>query len=143
LITLVVGFGNTLRGDDGAGPYVARRLAEARPNVRSIEAHQLLPELSVDLADVDLAIFVDARADAPERGVVVDELHAATGAASSHHVSPGTLLAMARSLFDRAPRAYLVSLPAYSFDFADGLTPGARSAADAAVLLITSLIDGE
>ncbi len=138
---LVVGYGNTLRGDDGAGPYVARRLGEPRPDIRVVEAHQLTPEMAVDLAEVDLAVFVDARADAPERGVEVAEVAEVGGAASSHHVSPGTLLAMARALFGRAPRAYVVSLPAYSFDFADDLTPRAREAADAAVETIGRLLD--
>ena len=143
MIVLVVGYGNTLRGDDGAGPYVARRLGEERPDVRAVQAHQLLPELSVDLADVDLAVFVDARADAPERGVVVEEVRVAAGSSSSHHVSPETLLAMACALFGRAPLAYLVSLPAYSFEFSDGLTSSARSAGDAAIPLIGELIARE
>ena len=138
---LVVGYGNTLRGDDGAGPYVARRLGERRPDIRTIEAQQLTPELAVDLAEVDLAIFVDARADAPERGVEVEEVREADGGASSHHLSPGTLVAMARALFGRAPRAYLVSLPAYSFEMSEELSLPTREAVDVAVGLICRLID--
>ena len=139
---IVIGYGNTLRGDDGAGQYVARRLGVLRPDIRSVEAHQLTPELAVDLAEVDLAFFVDARAEGPERGVEVADVADSGGGASSHHLSTGTLLAMARALFGRAPRAYLVSLPAFSFDFSDDLTPDARAAADAAVSLIARLIDG-
>jgi hydrogenase maturation protease len=138
---LVVGYGNPIRGDDGAGPYVARRVGELRPEVRAVEAHQLTPELAVDLAEVELAFFVDARADAPERGVEVTEVAASAGGTSSHHVTPGTLLAMARALFGRAPRAYAVSLPAYSFDFADDLTALARAAADGAVEEVVRRLD--
>jgi hydrogenase maturation protease len=140
LRVLVIGYGNTLRGDDGAGPYVARTLGELRPDFRVVEVQQLTPELAVDLAGVDLALFVDARAEDPERGVEVDAVAEPSGGASSHHVSPGTLVAMAQTLFGRAPRAYVVSLPAYSFDFSEGLSKRSREASDAAVDLIQELI---
>ncbi len=138
---VVIGYGNTLRGDDGAGPYVARKVGERRPDIRAVEAHQLTPEMAVDLSEADLAVFVDARAEAPERGVEVAAAAESDGGASSHHVSPGTLRAMARTLFGRAPRAFVVSLPAYSFDFADELTPGAREASDRAVLTVVRLLE--
>ena len=48
---LVIGYGNELRGDDGAGIMVARRIAEnPPPGVRSIVARQLTPELADELA---------------------------------------------------------------------------------------------
>jgi hypothetical protein len=61
ITVLVIGYGNTLRGDDGVGYQVAETVAEWQlPQVRSIAVHQLLPELAADIAEVDLVIFVDA-----------------------------------------------------------------------------------
>ena len=58
---LVIGYGNTLRGDDGIGPAVAEAVAAlGLPGVRVIVAHQLTPELAADLADAQLVVFVDA-----------------------------------------------------------------------------------
>src|SRR5947208_15429626 len=58
---LVVGYGNELRGDDAAGPRIAREVAAwGLPQVRTLAAHQLTPELAAELAHADAAIFVDA-----------------------------------------------------------------------------------
>lgn len=57
---IAIGYGNTLRSDDGAGQKVAEILASWHlPQMRSISVHQLTPELAALLAEVELAIFVD------------------------------------------------------------------------------------
>ncbi len=59
--SLVIGYGNTLRGDDGVGPLVAEQVeAWNLPAVRSRVTHQLTPELAAEIAEVDLVFFVDA-----------------------------------------------------------------------------------
>ena len=58
---LVIGYGNTLRGDDGIGPAVAGEIDRlAVPGVRVIVVHQLTPELAADLAACRRAVFIDA-----------------------------------------------------------------------------------
>jgi hydrogenase maturation protease len=60
--TLVIGFGNTLRSDDGVGPRVASVVAGwGLPGVVAIAVHQLGPELAEPLAEAGRAFFVDAR----------------------------------------------------------------------------------
>ena len=47
--TLVIGYGNTLRSDDGVGVWIAGQLAVLHlPNVDVRTCHQLFPELSSD-----------------------------------------------------------------------------------------------
>jgi hypothetical protein len=59
--SLVVGYGNTLRGDDGIGYRVAEAVAKWQlPQVRSIAVAQLLPELAADIGEVEIVMFVDA-----------------------------------------------------------------------------------
>jgi Ni,Fe-hydrogenase maturation factor len=41
----------------------------------------------------------------------------------SHHFKPGTLLALARELYGRAPSAELLSVRGFSFDFTTALSP--------------------
>ena len=49
---VVIGYGNELRGDDGAGPRVARAVAAHNlPGVQIITAHQLTPEMADGLAE--------------------------------------------------------------------------------------------
>src|SRR5690349_11507086 len=59
--TLVIGYGNDLRGDDAVGQRVAMAVARwRRPGVMAIAAHQLTPELATWLVRAKFAIFVDA-----------------------------------------------------------------------------------
>ncbi len=58
----MIGYGNTLRSDDGVGPRVAMAVASwGWPGLKAIAVHQLTPELAEPLAAAELAIFVDAR----------------------------------------------------------------------------------
>jgi hydrogenase maturation protease len=138
---LIVGVGNTLRGDDGAGPETARRLAEAlavtleehagEDAVRLLLLHQLTPEVALELAqpDVEAAIFTDAAADSAPGEVRVLRLHAAGGdAPSSHHVAPALLLAMAQALYGRCPPAWLVTVGGAAYGHGEGFSPEVAAA---------------
>jgi hydrogenase maturation protease len=144
--TLIIGYGNPLREDDGVGWYVADRVAERLGDaVKVLRLHQLTPDLAADLAAVDFVVFVDARVDAegePARGVVAEPVKPADSPARSHYCAPGTLLATASLLFGRAPVAWLVSVPAHALGFAESLTPATRAAADEAIETIIGLVDG-
>lgn len=136
--TLVIGYGNTLRRDDGAGPETARRVAALDlPGVETLESHQLLPEHAELLSRTDRAIFVDAsvadcpapphlEALAPDRRADLD----------THASDPGGMLALARILFGHAPPAWVIRLPAADLDIGEGLSPTAEEAVGQAVALI-------
>ena len=139
---LVVGYGNPLREDDGAGWYVAGRIAERYGDAAQVlRLHQLAPELSAEVAGVDLVIFVDARADKLDLGLQVTRVEPVDAPARSHYCSPGAILAAAQTLFGRCPPGYLVSIPAHSFAYAERLTPQTLTAAGEAVEGISRLID--
>lgn len=111
--TLLIGFGNVLRGDDGVGVRVAERLGgdDLGPDVQVVAAHQLLPEHVDLLRDAGLAVFVDAAADVPPGEVVAGALVPAAGAAVTfHHLTPAVLLAACAALHGRAPEAVLVRI---------------------------------
>ncbi|HZD71671.1 MAG TPA: hydrogenase maturation protease, partial [Actinomycetes bacterium] len=97
---LVIGYGNSLRGDDGLGWHAAGRLA-ADPRLAGAEVlarHQLTPELAEEVSRAALVVLVDARQDGGQPGVVtvsrVEPGHA-TGSAWSHRVDPATLVQLA------------------------------------------------
>ena len=65
---LVIGYGNTLRGDDGVGPRVAEAVAAmALPGVRTLGCHQLAPEHAEAISRADRVVFVDAAVDAAKK----------------------------------------------------------------------------
>ena len=137
--TLVVGFGNIFRRDDGVGFAVLNALRErlGRPLLSADEygydelgheldtlfVHQLVPELAEVVADYDQVIFVDAHTGVVpdlirEKEVVAD--YASTQV--SHQLSPCTLLAMARDLYAGHAGGVLLSIRGYDFDFGEELS---------------------
>lgn len=139
---VVIGYGNPLRGDDGAGPLAARALERPHdiPDLDVIVCHQLTPELAETLAAADLAIFIDARADATPGSVAVTSLaEAASSGSLGHHLEPATLLVMAR-LYGPPPGAFLVTLGAASFAYGEGLSPVAAAALPRLLATIKDLI---
>jgi hydrogenase maturation protease len=124
---LIIGYGNTLRSDDGAGPRVAEAVAAMNyPGVRVLVCPLLTPELADPISQAGAALFVDAAVDAP-REVRWRKLEPAESAQiMAHAADPRTLLALARDVFGHAPRAWWLTIPAVKFDFGDELSPEAQ-----------------
>jgi len=125
---LVVGYGNRLRTDDGLGWHAIEHLAKD-PRVSGADLlwrHQLTPELAVDFAQASLVILVDASADVEPGAVAVRLLEPAVPddrTLMSHHIDPGSLLALAIELYDRAPPVYVVGVGPFSMDDGDRISP--------------------
>lgn len=137
---LVLGYGNTLRGDDGIGPAVAEEIAARRlPGVRVLVVHQLTPDLAADLAEARLAVFIDAAAGGEAvRAVRLDA--AGAGDVMTHAADPRALLALTRAVYGRVPEAWLVTAAGADFGFRDGLSPAGRANADAAAECVERII---
>jgi Ni,Fe-hydrogenase maturation factor len=146
---LIIGYGNTLRGDDGAGQRVAEMVSEwGLDEVRSLSVHQLTPELAEPISTAKLAIFVDAYPDTDSQGLQVRRLEdppppplkrgepegasggtpallgrgepeGASGGKFSHNCDPRSLLQMAKLLYGSAPPAWWLLVPAVNFDFGE------------------------
>jgi hydrogenase maturation protease len=144
-VTLVIGIGNPLRGDDGVGWWLLAELAAAAPvpgrTLRRVQ--QLTPELAAELAVAERALFVDAWLAPPGAGprLLEETAEAAAGgggpgAAGSHHLTPATLLAMASLLFGRRPPAAQLLVPAFVLGHGDDLSAATRALLPAARRLL-------
>ncbi len=106
---LLIGYGNTVRGDDSIGPRVAESLLEelVEPRLEILVLASLTPELAERLSQVDSVCFVDATlTQAP--GVIEHRNLAPEpnpDLAQLHFLSPETLLTMTERLYGRSPRA--------------------------------------
>jgi hydrogenase maturation protease len=150
LRTLVVGYGNTLCGDDALGPLVIERLRPLLPATELVACHQLAPELAATLSEVDAVIFVDAAVEEGEPGTVrVVRLSPAAEQTASltHHISPAALLAMSAELYGRAPKAMLITGVGADFSLygeaSAPLSPAARRALDEICRLVPLLIEAD
>jgi hydrogenase maturation protease len=148
-VCLLVGYGNTVRGDDGLGPLVVRHFADWAPPPGVELLVEELPQLDLmlieRLARATLAIFVDARHDDQSDALVIQEHHPLDAAQSaghtSHSVGIDQLLRAARDWYGRAPVCYSVLPKGYEFEFSEALTEQARKSAEAATLAVEAIID--
>ena len=131
---LVIGYGNTLRRDDGVGPKVAEAVAAlALPGVRALTFPLLTPELADPVSRARVAIFVDAAVDAPREVQLRKLAPADTSQIMAHAASPATVLALARDVFDHAPQAWLLTIPVEDLGIGEDLSPLAQRGFETAV----------
>lgn len=137
---LIIGYGNTLRGDDGVGPRVAEAIEKLElPNVRTLICQQLSPEHADAIARAVTVIFVDAAVDAPKQVQLRPLEPGPSSQLIAHAADPRTMLALARDVFGHAPKAWWLTIPAVSLAFGEALTPEAQGGLHKAVEHIKAL----
>ena len=121
---LVIGYGNTLRRDDGVGPRVAEAVEELHlPNVRTLVCQQLSPEHADPISRADMVVFVDAAVDSPDKVQLRKLEPNDSSQLMAHAADPRTMLALARDVFGHAPQAWWLTIPAVNLDFCEELSP--------------------
>jgi hydrogenase maturation protease len=127
----VIGYGNPLRGDDGAG-YVAAEDLRARltnPAVEIVSEQQLLPEMMQAIAEAKLVIFIDASVSGRAGKYHRLPLRPAPACGRfTHHATPEALLAGAQALYGHTPEAVHYLIPGRFFEAGRELTPSVRRA---------------
>lgn len=124
---LVIGYGNTLRSDDGVGPRVAEAVARLNlPRVATLSCGLLTPELAEPLARAAKVIFVDAAVDAPREVQLRTLKPADSSQIMAHAADPRTLLALARDVFGHAPEAWWLTVPVENIGIGEDLSPVAQ-----------------
>ena len=137
---LIIGYGNTLRGDDGVGPRVAAAIERlAVPGVCTIGCAMLTPELADPVSRADTVIFVDAAVDAPQEVQLRKLEPNESSQLMAHAADPRTMLALARDVFGHTPKAWWLTIPAVALDFSEGLSPAAQLGLAEAVEKIQTL----
>lgn len=128
---LIIGIGNTLRRDDGAGWIFAEALAaelrKAGQEVHLELHHQLTPELAIDAAELHPTdvIMVDASV-AVQKATLTPLADDTTANSASHGLTPATLLALMRRLYAVDAAGWLVQTPANDFGHGEGLSEVAQ-----------------
>ena len=141
---LVIGYGNDLRSDDGAGRQVAQAIEDkalAGVTVRSFA--QLTPELALDVVRHRQVVFVDANVDATE--VTVEPVAAGSGGGGvmTHHGSPSQLLALAGGVGEVPEDAVVISIPAQNLELGFTLSGATAAGVAAAVEIIAAMVTGD
>ena len=156
--TLIIGYGNPDRADDGVAFYVVNALRqrlgqkplppeetgmhELGADLDSVFFRQLLPESMETSAAYDRLVFVDAHIHANTTELscvpVVPEF---VSAPFTHHMTPAMFLAMIETLYRRKPTGHLLSIRGHDFDFCRGLSPEVSRHVEPAVEIILGLVE--
>ena len=139
-VLLVIGFGNTLRCDDGVGPRVAEAVElMGLPGVLTLSCHQLTPELAHPVSMAGSVVFIDAAVDDPGHMALKKIEPMRSSLVLEHAPNPRTLLALARDAFGRAPQAWMLTVPAEVLGFGEELSPVAKRGVKRAVQSVRDL----
>ena len=122
---LVIGYGNELRGDDGAGRKLAEMVESwGMEGVQTLSVRQLTPDLAAEMKGRTCVLFADATEasegndDVRIRPLAVTE----TPTAGSHHCDPSELLALSAQLYGGAPDSFLLTIPGVNFAWSETLS---------------------
>jgi hydrogenase maturation protease len=138
---LVIGYGNTLRGDDAAGVHAAELIAQRHPEIICVYLHQLVPELAEQIADCDIVFFIDAQENITETNARLVAPSVEADQPRTHFISPESLLALSQQLYQHFPaKAYVVGIPASQFEFSEELSAQTDLAMHQCVELVDRMI---
>lgn len=137
--TLLIGYGNPDRQDDGVAWHILNGVATSMgldrspswedplPSTPEVDLRfelQLTPEMADELTDYDRVCFIDAHTGKiPQNIQMVDLSPEYQTSPFTHHLTPEMLLSMCESLYHKAPEAILLSLRGYEFGFETDLSP--------------------
>ena len=158
---IILGYGNPDRGDDGVAYYILneliQKLAENRKALEEFQETgiveinndvdiwynlQLVPEVSQDLADYKNAIFLDAHtAEIPDEILITEISPHYQNSPFTHHLTPASCLDLADQLFGHSPKATLITIRGYQFDFSRELSKKTTDLAKQALLTILKMIN--
>ena len=139
--SLVIGYGNDMRSDDGAGRVVADRVSALDlqgVEVRSVS--QLTPELALEITEFDTVVFVDASIDVAETTTTPVSPGRAEPSAMTHYNTPESLLRMTASIGPVPSRAFAVSIPVVDLGLGFELTPITEIGVENALAMVTDIL---
>ena len=145
LSTLIYGYGNPGRQDDGLGNAFVDEMERWATNeklkgITFDSNYQLNIEDAAAIAENDLVIFVDASTEDIE-DFVLTPVNAETRVAfTTHAASPGYIVDLCRQLYERVPATYLMHIKGYEWAFREGLSDKGRENLEKALHHMKSLL---
>lgn len=155
--TLLIGYGNPDREDDGVAWHILRGVADffglSIPDILDEDLikvdeklHflfdlQLIPEMTYDMAQYSRICFVDAHTGALKNDLNIQKLDRKfQNSPLTHHMTPQTILSILDQTFNHKPEAILVSVRGFQFGFENFLSPRTKKLATEAIERISQWI---
>jgi hydrogenase maturation protease len=156
---LFIGYGNPDREDDGVAWHILRKVClrlglpapesyedEFPSNERADFAFslQLTPEMAEEIAVYDHVCFVDAHTGNIQEQVRLIRVESEFQRSPfTHHLTPQSLLSFCETIYNRKPRAALLSVRGYHFRFSRELSKETSTLLPQAVDLVWDWMQAE
>ncbi len=143
---LVLACGNSLRGDDGLGPWLANwaeKQFRSSPAVRIVARQQWTAELAEDIAHAQSVLFVDSSVAAPPGAIQLVPVAPAAGVPpfTTHNLGAPKLLALSNELYSSLPNAvFLLTIGAAASNLGEEFSEPVKRALPAACTLLEATI---
>ena len=143
---LILACGNTLRSDDGVGPWLADWAADhfaEDPRVLTISRQQWTPDLAEDIASADSVLFIDCSVESAPGQIQLREIQPAklNPGLATHHTGASELLALARDLYGSIPRtSLLLTIGAGTTELGEQFSPTVSAALPKARQLLENTV---
>jgi hydrogenase maturation protease len=157
LTTLILGFGNPDRQDDGVAWHILNQLMQRyglpitseldinyydlKTDIAFLFQLQLIPEIAYDLDRFEKAVFIDAHTGAVTEEIHIEQIEPTyRNSPLTHHLTTGSLLAISKKLHKKVPISILVSVRGYEFKFSQNLSKATENLVNKAADLIFNWI---
>jgi hydrogenase maturation protease len=142
---LIYGYGNPGRQDDGLGVILSEEIekwafAEGIPNIQTDSNYQLNLEDAAGIAEYDLVVFADASGENISNFLLEELKPSPAVEFTMHAVSPAFILHLCHQVFEKNPRAYLLHIRGYEWEFMSGMTDRARSNLEMATIYLKDFL---
>ncbi|HLF36252.1 MAG TPA: hydrogenase maturation protease [Cyclobacteriaceae bacterium] len=143
--TLVYGYGNPGRGDDGLGPALVEKIQAwiVENNVLGVDTdsnYQLNIEDAYNIKDYDIVIFADASCEDIEHFIIERVKPDEKTAFNTHSVSAGFVLNLCNNMYGKKPLVFLLHLRGYDFGLKEGFSDLADSTLNMAYNYLVNII---
>jgi hydrogenase maturation protease len=139
---LILACGNTLRSDDGVGPWLAQwaeEKFEAVSRVLVVARQQWTPDLAEDIAQSKSVLFIDCSVESEAGSVALRTVNPAPPAKgiATHHQGAAELLALAQQLYGSLPlESLLLTIGAGSVELGETFSDAVLEAIPRACALL-------
>jgi hydrogenase maturation protease len=114
---VIIGYGNTLRGEDAFGLDVLKELQNFElQETKLLTAFGLVPELVLELLEADEVVFVDACYSEVNHYALACAVSVAQTPQLTHHITPHVLIKMLRLIYKKEITFTLYSMLSSSFE---------------------------
>lgn len=140
--TLIIGIGNNTRQDDGLGWSFLDRLVKNDFNPENLlYKYQLMVEDAEIISEYETVIFVDASKEHSTNGFKIERIYSAEQVSfSTHAVPPNQILNLCETIYHKKPKAYVIKIDGYEWDFKIELSKEAQTNLNNALKSFTQLL---